>query len=82
MLNNSKPMMIDSHAHLDYEQLSGDLEGVLARAAEAGVSHIITIGVKLTTAHRPKALADAHDIFGVRLAFIRTRRVANQTRPI
>ena len=61
MLNNSKPMMIDSHAHLDYEQLSGDLEGVLARAAEAGVSHIITIGVKLTTAHRPKALAEAYD---------------------
>ena len=54
-------MIIDSHAHLDYAQLSDDLEGVLARAAEAGVSHIITIGVKLTTADRPKALAEAHD---------------------
>ena len=54
-------MMIDSHAHLDYAQLSDDLEGVLARAAEAGVSQIITIGVKLTTADRPKALAEAHD---------------------
>ncbi|MFL2845609.1 MAG: TatD family hydrolase [Candidatus Puniceispirillaceae bacterium] len=61
MLNDSKPIMIDSHAHLDYEQFSGDLEGVLARAAEAGVSHIITIGVKLTTADRPKALAEAYD---------------------
>ncbi len=61
MRNNSKPMMIDSHAHLDYEQLSGDLEGVLARAAEAGVSHIITIGVNLATANRPKALAEAYD---------------------
>jgi TatD DNase family protein len=61
MGDNSKPMMIDSHAHLDYAQLSDDLEGVLARAAEAGVSHIITIGVKLTTADRPKALAEAHD---------------------
>ena len=29
--------MIDSHAHLDYSQLSGDLEGVLARAAGAGI---------------------------------------------
>ena len=54
-------MMIDSHAHLDYAQLSDDLEGVLARAAEAGVSQIITIGVKLTTSDRPKALAEAHD---------------------
>ena len=61
MGDNSKLMMIDSHAHLDYAQLSDDLEGVLARAAEAGVSHIITIGVKLTTADRPKALAEAHD---------------------
>ena len=61
MGDSSKPMMIDSHAHLDYAELSDDLEGVLARAAEAGVSHIITIGVKLTTADRPKALAEAHD---------------------
>ena len=61
MRYNSKPMMIDSHAHLDYAQLSEDLEGVLARAAEAGVSHIITIGVKLTTADRPKALAESYD---------------------
>ena len=61
MPDNSKPIMIDSHAHLDYAQLSDDLEGVLARAAEAGVSHIITIGVKLTTSHRPKALAEAHE---------------------
>ena len=61
MRYNSKPLMIDSHAHLDYAQLYDDLDGVLARAAEAGVSHIITIGVKLTTADRPKALAEAHD---------------------
>ena len=61
MRDNSKPLMIDSHAHLDYAQLSDDLDGVLARAAEAGVSHIITIGVKLTTSDRPKALAEAHD---------------------
>ena len=61
MGDNSKPMMIDSHAHLDYAQLHDDLEGVLARATEAGVSKIITIGVKLTTADRPKALAEAHD---------------------
>ena len=53
--------MIDSHAHLDYAQLSDDLEGVLTRATEAGVSHIITIGVKLTTSDAPKALAEAYD---------------------
>ena len=44
MGDNSKPMMIDSHAHLDYAQLSEDLDGVLARAAEAGVSTSSPLG--------------------------------------
>ena len=38
MQDNFKPKIIDSHAHLDYSELSDDIEGVLARAAEAGVS--------------------------------------------
>ena len=60
MPDDTKPLMIDSHAHLDYAQLAGDLDGVLARAHDAGVTHIITIGVKLTTADAPKAIAAAH----------------------
>ena len=40
--------LIDSHAHLDYPQLADDLPAVLARAGAAGVSHVITIGVKLS----------------------------------
>ena len=35
---------IDSHAHLDYPQLSDDLDNVIARAAAQGVDDIITIG--------------------------------------
>jgi TatD DNase family protein len=54
-------MIIDSHAHLDYEQLSSDLGAVLQRAGDAGVTQVITIGVKLTTADAPKRIADAHD---------------------
>ena len=61
MMDDNKPLMIDSHAHLDYPQLSDDLDGVLARANAAGVTHIITIGVKLSTADAPKAIAAAHD---------------------
>ena len=61
MPDDNKPLMIDSHAHLDYPQLSDDLDGVLARANAAGVTHIITIGVKLSTADAPKAIAAAHD---------------------
>ncbi len=61
MRDGTKPLIIDSHAHLDYAELLDDLEGVLKRAAEAGVCQIITIGVKLTTSDAPKALAEAHD---------------------
>ena len=53
--------LIDSHAHLDYPQLADDLPAVLARAGAAGVSHIITIGVKLSTADAPKKIAESHD---------------------
>ena len=54
-------MIIDSHAHLDYPQLSGDLPAVLARAAEAGVDRVITIGVKLSTIDGPRRIAEAND---------------------
>ena len=53
--------LIDSHAHLDYPQLADDLPAVLARAGAAGVSHVITIGVKLSTADAPKKIAETHD---------------------
>jgi len=53
--------IIDSHAHLDYPQLANDLPGVVARARDAGVSHVITIGVKLSTADAPKKIAEAHE---------------------
>jgi TatD DNase family protein len=35
----------DSHAHLDLEDLQGDLEDVVARAAAAGVRRIVAIGL-------------------------------------
>ena len=53
-------MIIDSHAHLDYPQLGEDLDAVLARAAAAGVDQVITIGVKLTTADKPKNIAETY----------------------
>ena len=53
--------IIDSHAHLDYPQLADDLPAVLARANAAGVSHVITIGVKLSTSDAPKKIAETFD---------------------
>ncbi len=42
------PYLVDSHCHLDFPELSGDLEGVMARARNAGVGHFLTIGTKLS----------------------------------
>ena len=53
--------LIDTHAHLDYPHLYDQLDDVLARADAAGVKQIISIGVKLSTADKPKAIAEAHD---------------------
>src|SRR5580698_9052008 len=34
----------DSHCHLDHEKFAADLNGVLSRAADAGVARILCIG--------------------------------------
>lgn len=48
-------MLIDTHAHLE---LFEDLEEVLARAKEEGVSKIITIGTSLETSRRAIRIAE------------------------
>ena len=50
--------LIDTHAHLDYPDFEPDLEGVIARASEAGVKRIITIGTGLESSRRSVALSD------------------------
>lgn len=50
-------MIVDSHCHLDYEALAGDEAGVVARAVEAGVGQMVTIGT--TRAGWAKALGVA-----------------------
>ncbi len=37
--------LIDSHAHLDFEDYAGDLEGVVERARTAGVERVVLIGL-------------------------------------
>jgi TatD DNase family protein len=52
-------MLIDSHCHLDYFT-GADLDGVLARAAEAGVGEMVTIGTRLTQSDVVRGIAAAH----------------------
>src|SRR3954470_649316 len=53
--------MIDSHCHLTYEPLGKQLDGVLARAAAAGVTRMITIGTDLADAQRAIELCRKHE---------------------
>lgn len=45
-------MLIDTHCHLGAEQLTPDIEAVLARAWAAGVGHIVVIGESPAAAAR------------------------------
>lgn len=61
--------LIETHAHLDYPDFAPDLEGVIARAAEVGVTRIISIGTGLESSRRAVALAErfpnVHAVVGI-----------------
>jgi len=53
-------MLIETHAHLDYPDFANDLDDVLRRANDAGVTCIITIGTSLESSRRAIDLAEKH----------------------
>jgi len=53
-------MLIETHAHLDYPDFANDLEVVLRRAADAGVTRIITIGTSVESSRRAIDLAEKY----------------------
>lgn len=50
--------LIDSHAHLTFPELTGQINAVLERCAQAGVEKIITIGVDLVDAQKALELCE------------------------
>ena len=56
-MNDPLPALIDTHAHLDNGRFTGDLDEVLQRARENGISHILTIGCDLESSRQSVALA-------------------------
>ncbi len=52
--------LIDTHAHLDEEAFNADRDEVVARAVEAGLKAIVTIGTTADSSRRAVALADAY----------------------
>jgi len=53
-------MLIETHAHLDYPDFAHDLDDVLRRAKDAGVTRIITIGTSVESSRRAIALAEKY----------------------
>ncbi|AXI46656.1 LuxR family transcriptional regulator [Sulfitobacter sp. SK012] len=54
------PPITDSHCHLDFPDFEGELNDVIARAAEAGVTRMVTICTKLKNEPAVRAIAEAH----------------------
>ena len=59
-------MLIDTHAHLDYPDFATDFDAVLARATEADVTRILTIGTSIESSRRAVELAEKYpNVFAV-----------------
>lgn len=54
------PQITDSHCHLDFPDFEDQLDSVVARAAEAGVTRMVTICTKLRNEPNVRAIAEAH----------------------
>ncbi len=54
------PFLIDTHAHIDGHDFAADFAEMLRRAAEAGLSHIVTVGADLESSRGAVELASNH----------------------
>ncbi len=57
----SKPLITDSHCHLDFPDFNGEHAVLIQRAAEAGVHRMVTICTKLRCEPDIRALAEQFD---------------------
>lgn len=57
-------MLTDTHCHIHDARFAGDRAETLARARQAGVSTLVTVGCDITTTEQAKVLAQVHpDVF-------------------
>ena len=57
---NATPEITDSHCHLDFPDFDSQLDEIIARAAEAGVTRMVTICTRLRNEPSVRAIAEAH----------------------
>lgn len=53
--------LVDSHTHLDFPDFEGELDAVIARAREAGVTRMVSICTRLRKLPGIRAIAEAHE---------------------
>ncbi len=53
--------LVDSHCHLNFEPMGGDIDGVLRRANEYGVDYILCVSVNIEDYPEVLTLAEQHD---------------------
>ncbi|MGP9791869.1 TatD family hydrolase [Roseinatronobacter sp. NSM] len=56
-----QPRIVDSHCHLDFPELSAELDAVIDRAHAAGVTRMVTICTKLRNLPQVQAIAETYD---------------------
>ncbi|WP_411957876.1 TatD family hydrolase [Paracoccus homiensis] len=61
MIQAALPPIVDSHCHLDFPDFDGEHDALIARAAEAGVTRMVTICTKLRLEPQVRALAETHE---------------------
>jgi TatD DNase family protein len=54
-------MLVDSHCHLDFPDFADDLDGIIARAAAAGIGRMVTISTRVRKLDRLIAIAECYD---------------------
>jgi TatD DNase family protein len=54
-------MLVDSHCHLDYYKEEGEVAAVVARAREAGVGTLVTIGTRISEFEGVRRIAEQFD---------------------
>jgi len=54
-------MLVDSHCHLDFPDFADDLDGIVARAAAAGVGRLVTISTRVRRLAELLAIAERYE---------------------
>ena len=54
-------MIIDAHCHLYYDELANDIDNVLQRAKEAGVTRLVCVGTNIEDSKKCLSITENND---------------------